>query len=327
MEGNRDEAERCIAIAVQALREAKIEKAEKFLNKAEKLYPSQKAKGKKRRSRDVIVNNILSTLSVPISLISTMFVIQHYSYKLIDAFFLYVSVDLLEKVLAMAKENVDETETTTASDSTTRRRKAATSPTRKESAAPEYTAEQLTHVQRIKKCKDYYEVLNVTKEATDTEIKKSYKKLALVLHPDKNRAPGAVEAFKAVGNAVAILTDAEKRKSYDLYGSEEQQNIGRNYHRAQHHQFGYSRGFEADVTAEELFNMFFGGGGGSAFRQNVYTTQSRRYNRTNQNHDEREQQPGYAALINLLPILLLIILSGMSSFFISDPIYSLTPSQ
>lgn len=47
MEGNRDEAERCIAIAVQAFREAKIEKAEKFLNKAEKLYPSQKAKGKR----------------------------------------------------------------------------------------------------------------------------------------------------------------------------------------------------------------------------------------------------------------------------------------
>lgn len=228
----------------------------------------------------------------------------------------------------MAKENTNESETTSASDSTARRRKAATSPTRKVSAEPDYTVEQLTHVKRIKKCKDYYEVLNVTKEATDTEIKKSYKKLALVLHPDKNRAPGAVEAFKAVGNAVAILTDAEKRKSYDLYGSEEQQNIGRNYNRTQYTQYGYSRGFEADVTAEELFNMFFGGGGSTGgFRQNVYTTNSRRYNRSNQSNEEREQQPGYAALINLLPILLLIILSGMSSWFISDPIYSLTPSQ
>lgn len=237
-------------------------------------------------------------------------------------------LDLLQKVLSAAKENAKEPESTSASDSATRRRKTATSPTRKEPAEPDYTAEQLTHVQRIKKCKDYYEVLNVTKEATDTEIKKSYKKLALVLHPDKNRAPGAVEAFKAVGNAVAILTDAEKRKSYDLYGAEEHQNIGRNYHRSQYQQYGYSRGFEADVTAEELFNMFFGGGGGTGvFRQNVYTTQSRRYNRSNQSNEDREQQPGYAALINLLPILLLIILSGMSSFFISDPIYSLTPSQ
>lgn len=45
MEGNRDEAERCIQIAAQALRESKMERAEKFLKKAEKLYPSQKAKG------------------------------------------------------------------------------------------------------------------------------------------------------------------------------------------------------------------------------------------------------------------------------------------
>lgn len=126
--------------------------------------------------------------------------------------------------------------------------------------------------------------MNVTKEATDSEIKKSYKKLALVLHPDKNPAPGADEAFKAVGNAMAILTDAEKRKSYDLYGSEERANLSHRdngHHRTYH--YGYSRGFEADVTAEELFNMFFGGG---AFpTQNVYTNRRRR-----QHWQEEEQQ-------------------------------------
>lgn len=66
-------------------------------------------------------------------------------------------------------------------------------------SGPTYTAEHAEAVKRIKKCKDYYEILMVTKEATDSEIKKSYKKLALQLHPDKNTFPGAGEAFKAIG--------------------------------------------------------------------------------------------------------------------------------
>lgn len=62
---------------------------------------------------------------------------------------------------------------------------------------------------RIKKCKDYYEILGVSKDATDSDIKKAYKKLALQLHPDKNKAPGAAEAFKGTFKIVEEREDCE----------------------------------------------------------------------------------------------------------------------
>ncbi|KAH8344197.1 hypothetical protein KR084_007925 [Drosophila pseudotakahashii] len=280
MDGNKDEAQRCIDFAVQALAEGKIEKAEKFLLKAEKLFPTDNAK----------------------------------------------------KLLAQVKS-------TPGSGSNGKSRPAAASDEKdsgprkrvnsdSRSNAPDYTNDQLEAVRKVKKCKDYYEVLGVSKTATDSEIKKAYKKLALQLHPDKNKAPGSVEAFKALGNAAGVLTDAEKRKNYDLYGINESHgghgnNGGGGHHgHGQHYnnEYGYSRGFQADISAEELFNMFFNGG---FPQQNVYMRQQRR------RHQAREDRDGNnsSALINLLPILLLIGLSMMSSFFISDPMYSLTPSH
>lgn len=75
-------------------------------------------------------------------------------------------------------------------------------PKQEKPAAPEFTTEQQDAVKRIKKCKDYYEILSVSKDASDSEIKKAYKKLALQLHPDKNKCPGAVEAFKVIGRLI-----------------------------------------------------------------------------------------------------------------------------
>ena len=58
----------------------------------------------------------------------------------------------------------------------------------------------------MRKCQDYYEILGVSKDASDADIKKGYRKMALQFHPDKNKAPGAGEAFKAIGNAFAVRT-------------------------------------------------------------------------------------------------------------------------
>src|SRR5205814_4214233 len=67
--------------------------------------------------------------------------------------------------------------------------------------------------------RDYYEILEVTKTSNGEEIKKSYRKLAVKFHPDKN--PGdhtAEEKFKELGEAYDILSDEQKRAAYDRYG-------------------------------------------------------------------------------------------------------------
>jgi len=65
---------------------------------------------------------------------------------------------------------------------------------------------------------DYYDVLNIDKNASKSEIKKAYRKMALKYHPDKNKEKGAEEKFKEISEAYAVLYDDEKRKMYDTYG-------------------------------------------------------------------------------------------------------------
>lgn len=68
--------------------------------------------------------------------------------------------------------------------------------------------------------KDYYKTLGLTKTATDDEIKKAYRKLALKYHPDKNKSPLAEEKFKEIAEAYEVLSDKKKREVYDRYGEE-----------------------------------------------------------------------------------------------------------
>ncbi|GMH83127.1 hypothetical protein TrST_g8037 [Triparma strigata] len=67
---------------------------------------------------------------------------------------------------------------------------------------------------------DYYKTLGVTKKSTDKEIKKAYRKLSLQYHPDKNKEPGASEKFSEIARAYEVLSDEEKRDTYNRYGED-----------------------------------------------------------------------------------------------------------
>ncbi|XP_078733124.1 dnaJ homolog subfamily B member 4-like [Lampetra fluviatilis] len=68
--------------------------------------------------------------------------------------------------------------------------------------------------------KDYYKILGIVRDASDDDIKKAYRKMALKWHPDKNKAPHAEEKFKEVAEAYEVLSDPNKREVFDRYGEE-----------------------------------------------------------------------------------------------------------
>ncbi|XP_053244519.1 dnaJ homolog subfamily B member 12 isoform X2 [Podarcis raffonei] len=182
-----------------------------------------------------------------------------------------------------------------------------------------YTQDQVDAVKRVKQCKDYYEILGVSRDSSDEDLKKAYRKLALKFHPDKNHAPGATEAFKAIGNAYAVLSNPEKRKQYDQFGDAKVSPT-----RHGHSPTDFNRGFEADISPEDLFNMFFGGGFPSS-NVHVYSNGRMRYT-YHQRQDRREHQGngGLGLFVQLMPILILIIVSALSQMMVSSPPYSLS---
>jgi len=106
--------------------------------------------------------------------------------------------------------------------------------------------------------KDYYQILGVSRSASAEEIKKSYRKLAMQYHPDRNKDKKAEGKFKEISEAYAVLSDTEKRKQYDMFGAE---------------------GFQQRYTQDDIFRNFdfgsifseFGFGGARGNGPNVFT--------------------------------------------------------
>jgi molecular chaperone DnaJ len=98
--------------------------------------------------------------------------------------------------------------------------------------------------------RDYYEVLGVTRDADEATIKKAFRRLARELHPDVNRHdPDAEEKFKEAAEAYEVLSDAERRATYDRYGREGLRSGG------------YAPNFDAFGSVSDIFEAFFGSGG------------------------------------------------------------------
>ena len=102
--------------------------------------------------------------------------------------------------------------------------------------------------------KSLYETLGLSDNASESEIKKAYRKLARQYHPDVNKDPSAEEKFKEINAAYEVLSDKEKKAQYDMHGD----NMfgGQNFH-----DFSRSQGGSADLD-EILRQMFSGGAGG-----------------------------------------------------------------
>lgn len=125
--------------------------------------------------------------------------------------------------------------------------------------------------------KDYYEALGISRNASDREIKKAFRKLAIQYHPDKNQEPGAEEKFREIAEAYEVLSDDEKRKEYDMMGHAgytQKQGGGRPTNHAFHFNFddlfaefenfgGFGNGFHSDFGSDGFMDMedFFGGHG------------------------------------------------------------------
>lgn len=222
-----------------------------------------------------------------------------------------------------------------------------------------YTPEQLKEVKEfMKKNKDdYYSVLGVEKSASQDELKKAYKKLALKFHPDKNQAPGADEAFKTISVAFSVLGDEEKRKNFDRFGVSNSPNgspgggaagpfaspFGTHFHSPG----GFSFHESGEISPEELFNLFFNaafsqahpqahaqgnpfGPGQFFFSSNFHTGHHHHHQRqrqTRRQNPETDNEELLRKFVQFIPLIIVFFLSIISSWIFPGDSTSYNPAE
>ncbi|KAE9415126.1 hypothetical protein Angca_009311 [Angiostrongylus cantonensis] len=291
-DANRAESLVCMDRAREALRNGDTEKAKRMLEKAKRLDPSQDIEFLLKKAEAMGVNSESSSRDS-----------EDRSYAHDDHY-------EESSNLRSSKINGD------VGNAEKQRPEKPRSSSRTPQFGVDYTKEQSDLVERIRHCKDYYEILNVSKTASDSEIKREYRRMALQLHPDKCRAPHSTEAFKALGNAYAVLSNEEKRKQYDMYGADGG-NVSRGT-RGDFFEYDYAHGFDADFSPEEIFNMFFGGGFPSeSVRRTRHGFHSATQSTRNQNANP------YTPLLQLLPLIAILVLGLLAQLMVGEPAYSL----
>lgn len=118
--------------------------------------------------------------------------------------------------------------------------------------------------------KDYYKILNISKDASQKEIKNAYYQLAKKYHPDTNKDPESAKKFQEVSEAYECLSDESKRKQYDTFGSDPNTTGGSGGFTDENNPFAGGRtgfqGFHSTIDPEELFKKVFGDLGFDMFK-------------------------------------------------------------
>ncbi|TQS38593.1 hypothetical protein Golomagni_00899 [Golovinomyces magnicellulatus] len=214
-----------------------------------------------------------------------------------------------------------------------------------------YTAEQKAEVLRVRRCSPtaFYDILGlekVKKTATEAEIRKAYRRISLLTHPDKNGYEHADEAFKIVSRAFGVLSDKEKRALHDRSGGDPDSRFRGQQTSSPFSGFtgrtsgdgNRSGAYQEELTPEEMFRRFFGGGamggfggnpgfvfnmgGGPGIRVQQFGGATPRRRPRNANAQQEQEASIRQTIMSFLPLIIILVLpifSSLISSFTSSP--------